>query len=92
MPAKINVLYLKFMLFLCQKLFFRYCKIESNKILPALLPEDSLQQVETVACQICCRMGCEKVDTWMNSHITKGIVSCSSQYIGGYKMINLVGK
>jgi hypothetical protein len=51
-----------------------YCKIRCKLALPFLLADDVLEPVCTMCAQIAARFSQERVNTWIQSHITPGVL------------------
>ena len=49
-----------------------YCREKGVEILQVLLPEETSRHVQATCAEISLRIAMEKVDLWMNMHITPG--------------------
>ena len=50
-----------------------YCEKRSKQSVPLLLADDTLPTVSNACIQIAARQSQERVNTWLQSHITSGI-------------------
>jgi hypothetical protein len=57
-----------------------YCKNRCKLAIPFLLADDVLEPVCTMCAQIASRYSQERVNTWIQSHITPGVLPLLSVY------------